>query len=41
MGNLYTYRVMPEEMAGLIALFKLIGGDANRARTNARCVQPR
>ena len=25
MCNLYTYRVMPEEMAGLIAPFKLIG----------------
>lgn len=25
MCNLYTYRVMPEEMAGLIAHFKLIG----------------
>ena len=25
MCNLYTYRVMPEEMAGLIAHFQLIG----------------
>ena len=25
MCNLYTHRVMPEEMAGLIAHFKLIG----------------
>ncbi|HEY6979601.1 hypothetical protein, partial [Reyranella sp.] len=25
MCNLYTYRMMPEEMAGLIAHFKLFG----------------
>ena len=25
MCNLYAYRIMPEEMAGLIAHFKLVG----------------
>jgi hypothetical protein len=37
MCNLYTYRVMPEEMAGLIAHFKLIGrqfAEVMRARND-------